>query len=251
MYPPRINRKERKARIAELRGMESDDFDSEAYPVPKKSVVDTLLKRLRGIESAPDNYFSTMHTYKYGTQGIDIAKAVCEFKYSEDRRAEVETFVLNMLLVSEIFFKNIVELILSQVQKLLVPKSPAFRDNLDETLAPSDMNRQQRVSAVSLFCTLWRYGMIAKGDKLEELVSLLARESFTILRQVINQYSFLPPRPTNLSEAKRITLSSYMFNGAYHPTYFTSAFLHTFLCQTVEDGFGIIPIHREIGRAHV
>lgn len=44
-----------------------------------------------------------MHTYKYGTQGIDIAKAICEFKYPEDRRAEIETFVLNMLLVSEIF----------------------------------------------------------------------------------------------------------------------------------------------------
>lgn len=226
--------------------MESDDFDSEAYPVPKKSVVDTLLRRLRGIESAPDNYFSTMHTYKYGTQGIDIAKAICEFKYPEDRRAEIETFVLNMLLVSEIFFRNIVELILSQVQKLLVPKGPAFRDNIDETLAPSDVNRQQRVSAVSLFCALWRYGMIAKSDKLEELVGLLARESFTILRQVISQYSSLPPRPANLSEAKRITLSSYVFNGAYHPTYFTSAFLHTFLCQTVEDGFGISPLHGEI-----
>lgn len=226
--------------------MESDDFDVESYLVPKKSVVDTLLKRLRGIESAPDNYFSSMHTYKYGTQGIDIAKAVCEFKYPEDRRAEVEAFVLNMLLVSEIFFNNIVELIFSQLQKLLVPKGPFFRDNIDEALAPSELNRQQRVSAVSLLCTLWRYGMIAKSDKLEELVSILGKESFTILRQVINQYSSLPSPPSNLLEAKRINLSPYIFNGDYHPIYFTSAFLHTFLCQTVEDGLGIVPVHGEI-----
>lgn len=246
MYPPRIDKKKRKAHIADLRNMESDDFDSDSCPVPKKSVVDTLLKILRGVERAPENYFSNMHKYKYGAQGIDVAKAICEFKYPEERRAEVEEFALNMILASETFFNNIVSLILSRIETLLVPKGPAFRDNVDETLAPSDMNRQQRASAVSLCCVLWRNGMIATDEKLEEMVRPLAKESCTILRQVIRQYSSIPSPPSTLLEAKVIDLSSFAFNGAYHPIYFTSAFLHTFLCQTIEDGFGIIPVHGKI-----
>lgn len=246
MYPPRIDKKKRKAHIVELRNMESDDFDDDSYPVPKKSVVDTLLKILKGVERAPENYFSNMHKYKYGAQGSDVAKAMCEFKYPENRRAEVEEFALNMLSTSEAFFKSIIDLIFSKVETLLVPKSPTFRDNTDGSLEPSDVNRQQRASAVSLLCVLWRNGMIATDKKLEEMVRPFAKESCTILRQVISQYSSIPPPPSTLLDAKRINLSAFTFNGAYHPIYFTSAFLHAFLYQTIEDGLGIIPIHGEI-----